>query len=300
MAIDYSTAVLIPAVKRRAGLPDAQPRFSDDNIAAFLDEEMRNILTPLIMSTVEEHFVSSVDYSVTPTSFTFDIPPQAIGHKLTDVNRLIEGSTEEYGLVQLYPNVLTQGRRVYEGYIVRGNKIVIQPAPTSSYTIRVYFYRRPNQLVAPSKGARITVIAAGAGLITCALVPSNWATSGERIDAVDNKPTFEVLFENVAAGATTTGTVTVTTAQALLLTVGGYLTRVGESVVPTQIPYEGHSLMIEAAVGRIAEALGDAALLKSSRESYEQLKRSFLLAIAPRVDRAQKKVAFRGGNCWDW
>lgn len=309
MAIDYSTGPMVAAVKRRCALPSVQPRFSDANIAQYADEEMRNILVPLIMSIVEEFFVTSVDFAVTPDAFTFRIPSKAIGNKLTDVTRLLDGSPQtEVTLVQLSPADLHRGYLVGysygQGYILRGNKIVIQPTPTGNFTLRVYFYRRPNQLVNVAQAAKIVTVNTVTGVVTCAAVPLAWA-AGTLLDCIDGQPTFEPIFENVAILVKAGFDVTIPVASAVLLgsgtqSAGTYLSLTGEAVVPSQIPYEGHSLITEAAVMKIAESLGDTVLYKTSAESYKALKSAFLMAIAPRVDRSPKKAISPGGNCWDY
>lgn len=296
---------MVADVKRRAALPSVQPRFSDANIAKYLDEEMRNVVVPLIMSIVEEFFVTFTDFSVTSTNFSFAIPSAAVGNKLTDVTRLVSGTTQEVQMVQLAPHALQQWFSASalsgagsDSYILRGNKVIVTPASSSGFTLRMYYYRRPNRLVDVSQAAKITAINTGTGVVTCASVPTSWVT-GTVLDAISSNPTFEVLFEGVANLLRAGFDITLPLVNAAQLSVGGYLSAEGEAVIPAQIPVEGHSLIVEAAVMKVAQSLGDSVLMKSSAADYAALKASFLMAIAPRVDRGPKKAVSRGASCWD-
>ena len=74
MALDHTVTQLIADLKRRGSFPDSQNLFTDANIVDFMNDCQRMKLTPQVMATREELFVTSTTIALVANQTDYTIP----------------------------------------------------------------------------------------------------------------------------------------------------------------------------------------------------------------------------------
>jgi hypothetical protein len=286
---DYTTTGLIADVKRRGHFPTSQSTFQTSDLLKILNDALYAVIVPLIQSAQEEFFVTYSDTTIVAGTDAYAIPSRAIGGALRDV-ATVDGA-ELTSLERLDPEVITHDDRP-EGFMLRGNKVVLYPSPVQSGTLRLSYYRRPSELVATSSCGLITAINTGTNEVTVSSTPSGWTTNTS-IDIIPSTPHFDALSEAVAISSVAGTTITLPSLPSGLA-VGDYLTPAGQSPIP-QVPVEAHPLLAQAAALRCASDQGTDDAFKRLADVYSRMERDFLQILSPRVEGAPKKVNNRGG-----
>tara|TARA_R100000781_G_scaffold6971_3_gene6878 strand:- start:402 stop:1325 length:924 start_codon:yes stop_codon:yes gene_type:complete len=299
MEVDYTITSLIASVKRRCSVPTAQSLFQNTDFASLLSEEMQSIIVPLIMSEQEGYFIHSKDMTIDGSTKEFRIPDRAIGGKLKDVgfynsnsdtlNLRPRLSLEDYGN--------RRGNFLHDltGYWLKDNKIVFNPAPTDTGdTVRVYYYRRPSNLVQLSETGKITAIDTDTKVVTIDTVQSSWTTANT-FDFIRGRGMFQSLGDDLAITAMPdSSSLTFTDTLPTDLAVGDYVALSGKSPI-AQIPYEAHHLLAQLGAIKVNEALGDMQGLQMAQSKYDVLVNAMLRSINNRVDGSPRKVVNRNG-----
>jgi hypothetical protein len=291
--IDYTTTALIASIKRKASIPENQNLFNAEDFVQILNGELRNYIVPILLRVREEYFVTYSDQSIVAGTTSYEIPNQAIGKKLRAVY-MVDDSGELVELPRLNPEDVAIDRQVYRpyGYYVQGDNIILYPSPTSSGTLRMFFHRRPNQLVETDYAAKISSVSGS--VVTCESIPTAWTTNSY-LDCIDKNPSFKVLAESVQPTVISGYDITLPLATAALLETGDWISEEGESPIP-QVPVEMFDLLEQAAIVKCLEAMGDqtggfqAAVMK-----MQQLEANIIDMISPRVDGNPKKVTNKRG-----
>jgi hypothetical protein len=299
MEVDYTISTLIDSVKRRCSVPTAQSLFENTDFASLLSEEMQSVIVPLIMSEQEDYFVHYKDYSIDGSTTEFRIPDRAIGGKLKNVG-FYNSSADSLDLrprlsIEDYGN--RSGNFVHDltGYYLRDNKIVFKPAPTNvGDSLRVYYYRRPSNLVPISESGKITTIDTGTKQVTINTLQTSWGTSNT-FDFIRGRGMFQSLGDDLTISAIeSNSTLTFTDALPSDLAVGDYVSLAGKSPI-AQIPYEAHHLLSQLGAIKINEALGDMQGMQMAQSKYDVLVNAMLRSINNRVDGSPRKVTNRNG-----
>lgn len=157
-----TTTDLIAAVKRRISFPVDQSTFSEDDIIAFLNEELMISQVPSVMEFHENYFVYNQQVPLLPSVERYQIPDRAIGMKLRDVMWEDEsGNLYEMSRVQdgdkAYFQTNVGSNTVIQKLYVEGNYVVLTPNLQSNPTgnLNFYIFLRPNQLVTNDRAATI-------------------------------------------------------------------------------------------------------------------------------------------------
>ena len=297
MDIDYTITSLIKSVKRRCSVPTAQSLFQNTDFASLLSEEMQSMIVPVIMAEHQDYFVHTKDYTIDGSTKEFRIPDRAVGGKLRDVG-FYNSNSDTLDLrprleIEDYGN--RRGNFVHDlgGYYLQDNKIIFNPAPSNSGdSLRVYYYRRPSNLVQLSESGKITNID---GLtVTIDTVQSSWTTSNT-FDFTRGKGMFQSLGDDLSISALpTTSSLTFSDTLPTDLAVGDYVSLAGTSPI-AQIPYESHHVLAQLGAIKINEALGDMQGMQMAESKYKQLLDNMIKSINSRVDGSPKKVANRNG-----
>ena len=150
---DYNVEQLVADVRRRAMIPNSTTVLSNDDITAFLNDEMWEYIVPMLMATTEEYLVAVADLGV-PASTIIDLesatdfPGGVIGLKIRDVQ--IQSVNSWISLPRIEPEYESQfvATGATQGYMFRGSKIHLIPVnePVGAQ-IRVLYYKRPEALV---------------------------------------------------------------------------------------------------------------------------------------------------------
>lgn len=285
MALKHETAALCAQLRRLESIPTSSNTFTDADLTELMNIELQSTIVPAIQSVREEYFVVDTDYTLQAGESAIDIPPEAVGMRLRDVVKVHTGGSISY-LPRLTPEELSYGTGLY-GYTVKNNQLILYPTPTAAVTIRVSFYRRPNDLTNTLYGYVISKD--GSNTVTMSNIPTSWNV-GQGLDLIGKELPFIGKEYNWLPTGVNTGTLEVPAEIYALITPGDYIASAGYSPVAQYIPVEAMNLLVQAAAIRSLEALGDHDGWKVATTKYTQMEKSLLAIISPRVESKSKKV----------
>lgn len=283
-------------------IASSDANYSTDRLLSLMTSQMRGYISKFLMTVREEYLVANKDYSITSSTPSIRVPERAIGNKIKNV--LLVDGTATVPLPRIEPErrheFVTSGAA--GGYMFEDSNIVFVPAPTGSFTVRVVYFQRRSRLVQATECGLITAINTGAKQVTISAVPTLF-TGALTLDFVRATPPFDNL--SIDQPATIAGSViTFTNALPTGLAVGDYVAFANQSPIP-QIPIEMHELLVERAVLRILESLGDpkAAVTKAL---LDEDRNDSLGLITPRAEGNARIIrnpyapgfSGRGGRRW--
>lgn len=294
MSTHNSTNDLIDSIKRRGNVPISQATFTNNDIVEYLNDEMESVLVPLLMSVREEFFVTYTDYTISNNVTSFSIPSNAIGQRLRDVV-LVDtnnGDTSYTNLARLTLEQISSngGSGTDRGFHIQGNKVELYPTTGwDGLTLRLYFFKRPNRLVLENASGKINAINTVTKELSLASLPSSWTTSNT-VDAIASHQPFNSVASDLTVSNISGFDITVSDVSDL--SVGDYIALAGTSPFP-QLPTEAHQLLVQGAKVQMLDSQGDTDGWKVSKVKYDQIEKSLLQTITPRVDGQYKKVVSR-------
>lgn len=234
----YTTSDLLTSIERQSFAPENQSTFSTSDILELADEVSKTTLLPAIISTREEYYLFSEDFSITSGVAAYAIPHRSMGLTVREVH-LIDGSGNVRSLNRISVDRLnlisnSEGSSTPAQFYLKGNEVVLYPSPTNStLTLRVYYYLRPGNLVVTTEAATIATINTSTNVITVNTIPSTWVT-GNTFDLIQAKGGHR----HMAIDLTSTlisGTSITLPSLPTGLAVGDYIALAGESPV-VQMP----------------------------------------------------------------
>lgn len=294
MAIDYTMTERIASVKRRASIPTSQSLYTDADLASIMSYELLNVVVPKILAVREDYFLTSADQSVVSGTQAYRIPSRAIGDKLKELH-IVDNNTVSHNLPRLSYDDLAGEAPIADvklyGFYLKGNEVVLYPDNQFvGKTLRMYYYRRPNNLIVTSSAGKITALAGN--VATLDVVPTAWTTS-DTFDVISGSPGFhsrgddqvvtDITGLDVTFSSIPTGTV-----------VGDYVALSGESPIP-QIPYDAFGWLEQRTALKCVEGIGNAQELQAHGTLAQDMEARLLALLTPRVDEESKKVVNRRG-----
>lgn len=276
---------LVSKVKLWAAVPNQQPAFTDAQFRELLTDELHSVIVPIIMSNNEEFFVRYIDYTITTGVNEYIIPKRAVANILREVKQ-IQGDDSDADNWTDVPRVELTDREKYEhGFIVYNNYIwFINPADYNGYTLRLYYYERPNNLISPTTAAEITAI--NGNTLTVSSVPSNF-TSGQNFDIIQGSNPYTIL-DTDSAGTISGADITFSSVPRYLA-VGDYVAESFSSPV-ANIPEEVQPLLVQGVVIKVMEILNDPRGTQLAAQKYRQLRENIRNLMSPRVTGEVKKI----------
>ncbi len=306
--MSYTTTDLIDAVARRTAIPISQATFSDQDIVDYLNDELISTITPMLVDIREEFFVTYQDVIVTSDikSTVIPIPTNTIGEKLRDIV-IVENtqSGEEFtALPQLSLEQISQGsssnsQSGHRGFRLEQNTIRLHPqSGWNGETIRVYYYKRPGELILTSNAGLIDQVDPILSTVSVNVIPTTFV-GGILIDIVENRQPYQTLFQNQQIISVVGNTITLPDVTGVRI--GDYLCPPATSVV-AQVPLEAQRLLIQATKIQLLETLDDEGNIKVAKAKYKELIENFFKAVTNRVDGVPKKVVSSNGffNATRW
>lgn len=158
---------LVKSIKRRAWLPEDQKSFSVEDFLEIATEEINIGLMEQIMEARGDYLVYFVDVPLVSGTFEYPLPSRAHGSKLRDVAVINPASGNViYELAQISIDELSDYQTAYNygNYFYMRNNFVVLPnssGNSSGYSLRMWFYMRPNALVINSRGCTIEQVTTG-------------------------------------------------------------------------------------------------------------------------------------------
>jgi hypothetical protein len=247
---------------------------------------------------------------------TVTIPSESTGYKLRDVY-VVGSDGQPYNLPRMTPTQvasqyfgtsigpsasITNGSTM-GGFFVQGNQLQIFPyGLAAGKTIRITYFRRPNQLTLVSSAAKITniqgdVLTLGNAITTWTAntaldfikgsLPNDFAPDPLQATPVYLTP---LPLQNVMPIALVSNLLTLAAGQAASLEIGDWVCANGYSVFPQNIPPELYPAMIQKAAGMCIHAAGDAEGYRMAEAEYKQMIDNAMLILSPRVDGKPPKI----------
>jgi hypothetical protein len=295
--IDYTTDGIIADVKRNGAIPSHQSLFEEDDFIAVLSDEMKTIIVPLLLSIQENHFQTEFEYTILVGEDHYSVPWRAIGNKLKSVE-IWDAGKRLITLPRLdirdIANDCSTSFQLLSGFRMEGTDVVLYPMDTwVGKTLRLTYFRRPNDLVPTSKAGKIVAIDRLTGEIQLDNVPSDWTTT-DTFDMIPSTPPFKQIDEEVAITAINGLVLTFAVADIpATLAVGDWIAIKGQSPIP-QIPYDAFPLLsargVAVVLGTLSPQQG-----QQAEQQYAGLAKMYVTLISPRVDDAPKKLVNRKG-----
>lgn len=249
---------------------------------------MESLVVPMILAHRQEYFVTYSDLTMVSGQNTYDLPTESIALGLRKAC-VVEASGEITTLEHLdLEKVAGFNHFLQDGFYFLGNKIVFYPTLTGGKTVRLYYHRDPNEVVATSDAAQITAIDTGTNTLTFTAVPTDWETS-DTLDVIRSTPGFNTIGESLTIAAMTSTTITVSSVDDLQ--VGDWVALEGFSPI-AQIPKNAFKIVEQAAAIKCLEAMG--ANISTAEKKLENYIESFGKVIAPRNQGGSTAVTANG------
>lgn len=301
---DQSALSLVKSVYRHALSPNAVNLLQPEDVIAFLDEELRSTVVPLILAAQEEYYVQNYDQAVQIGVYSYSIPPRAAFATWRDIV-FVDPNGNEINMTNLPPEYL---KVTYPaggmpplytfGFVMQNDHILLWPPNGSlptNYILRMKIKRRPNNLTSVDNCGQITAIDTNTNQVTLANAPADWTTS-TTFDIIPNSPQFTSRGDDQTISAITGNILTFDSLPTGMI-VGDWVCPARMSCVP-QIPYDMFSLLVQRGVVRMLEALGDTQNLQIAERRYQDMAVDFARTVSPRVEGTPKKIVSRNTPAW--
>ena len=283
--MDFTSTGLIAQLKRRALVPTSQNLFTNSDIIAILNEELQNRIVPYVLAVREDYFLTYKEYVQDGSTTEIDIPYDAIGNKINQIN-LYTATTDDSFFASVPRLTVSQINDYFGGYYIEGNKIKIFPQPISSGNLRIYYYRRPSEIVETTRTPIISTVNTNTSIICNINIPTN-ITTGAAIDIVKSSQPWDTVKKTTAG---TVSSATILLSDTSDIEVGYYVCNRDESPF-AQIPQDTIPLLIQAVYLRMMEYMGDTNGLNAALLTYAQMESDNRNLISPRVDAQPKKIS---------
>lgn len=297
---NFTVDNLVTSVQLRCVLPSTPTLYTSTNIIQLLDEEMRTGIIPLVKTLKEEYWVTNYDYSIVSGTQSYAIPYRAALQALRDVV-LVDTIGNELKLVRYepedikFPLIPNSNPYFALGYYLKDNSVVLFPPTASQYTtysLRMKYERRPNNLVSMGSAGQITAINTGASQVTLSFVPTSWTTS-TTIDIINNIPPFNSLGDDIRI--TAKSGLTLTLSSLPTTTALNFWVAQSMQTPVAQIPYEAFPILSQRGVVRVMSGIGDTSALTEAKKELKEMETAFQSVATPRVEGTPKTLSNRGG-----
>lgn len=292
MAQDWSTTALLASVKRRGMIPSTSEALGQSDYLAIATEELQTYVMDVWLSAAGEYAVNNYDVTIVSGTSSYPVHARSAGEILRQV-LILDGSTYR-PLVRVEPEHQHQystSGSLPGGYYFMDDKVVLLPTPSTSGTLRLQYYRRPNSLVTELAVATIGSINGSRTVITVSGSTPSTLVTGVSADIVAAKPGFRTLLQDTTL--TVSGTITVSTALPSSVVAGDKVCLAGEADRP-QIPPELHPLLAQRTTMKCLEALGDPKA-QFAAQVCEQMRAQALSLLTPRSAGEARYLINRNG-----
>lgn len=297
----FLTETLISSVKRRTLAPTAQKTFEDSDIIELANEELGTTLVPDIMQVREDFFLKSESITLVGLVPSYNIPRRAIGDALKEVFFVDNsGTRRQLSRIDIH-EFPTEIRTEKEPrfYTMMGDKIRVLPTPSTSVSgsLEVWYFERPNDLVATSQVTKITEISSTDGETTLTVDTDQsgaWSTS-QKFDLLSAKSPFELWKKDFTLSSIGSSSITLPTStfenEAGIVTaeVGDYLSLARTCNIP-MVPQEFHPILAQMTAARLMEGLSHSEKLNAVNVKLAEMRKQAFSIISNRVENQTKHI----------
>lgn len=303
MAVDYTTTALLSLVRLRAMLSDTDTTFTDANILALMNDELSGHVVPTLMGWSQEYLVGVSDTTTTSGTASYAIPSRSVNTDVRDVQVIDENNTTYHSIPRIEPEFantygINNGTAAKaQAYYVQNNSIILVPTPSAAFSLRIKYWRRPNQLVLIGSGAEI-ILTVSTPSITMAST-TDLGDAPLVADVIKNSPPFDSTVDDQTYTVTNPTTLAglATPIAAGQIVAGYYFCVSGQSPVP-QIPVELVPLLVARTVAAIYAAKADPATQKQYENAARVEAQAF--KMMPRTDGLPRRIVNRYAPGFSW
>ena len=292
---------LIESVIRRAHIPESQVTFTDQDILAFANEEMKIGLVPSVLMVHEEFFNKPYKIALQPNQSAYPIPGRPIGQKLRNLfYEDTSGNLKEMARI-LPENLVYYQLRTAINYpntfYLSNNNIVLVPEISSgpAGTLVATIFERPSELVTSDQVATVTAIDLINNIVTFDQIPSTF-TSTSTYDFVQLNAGHKTYEIDVTPLSINTTQKTMTFAPGVIPNTAPSVLQIGDMVclseqcfIP-QLPDELHPVLAQRVACRILEAQGDLQALQAANMKLQEMEVKTGILIDNRTEGNPQKV----------
>jgi len=301
MPADLTATGLIASVRRNAALgPNATTSFpTDEDILAWMNEEMTNRIVTMLMRPREERFVEYYTFTTTSGTAEYSIPTKSLWDDVRDVQAFV--SNNWASLPRIQPETASfylsssQTSPQATAYYLRSNKIVLNPVPSSSQQVRIKYFNRPGYIVASGYSTPTAINQTGASTYDVTVGSTSGMVDGD-FDLVSVDAPFEVIVSGVAGIVVNPNvTLTLTDADAALITANlnnSYLIRSGDAPGP-QVSQDLASLLEQWTTLRALLAKKDSTGASIQLRNCETTQKAIVESMNKRTDGLGQKIVPR-------
>lgn len=289
MSNTYTTSDLIDDILMLAHTPGGNNTFTSTNLLKIANMELQTPIVKQILSTRGGYYLNYVDISPNATGL-YSIPSDAIAGTIVSVETVDGTSINQVSQYESSEQFSTLSpMSVGSGFFIRGNHIQILPIPTD--TVRLWFNKRPSNLILTSKASQIAAI--NGAVLTVNSIPSS-IQIGSGVDVLGDQPPFHILGD----------TLTITDISGTDITLSGTVDNVSvsdwialhnQTPIP-QIPVEFRVLLAQRVVVKINEMQGYTQKFKEAQAKLLEYENNTLNLIAPRVKSKTKIITSNVGG----
>jgi hypothetical protein len=281
----FDTDTLLERIKRKGSLPEG--RFSDDELLDEASQVLIADVVPIIMSIRQEYYVKTTTTSLVAGQSEYDLPSRAVAQALREV-KWVNG-TQIKDLPHIDFEEITQTRTGDPEYCyIENNKLVIYPTPASATgSLKIYYFRRPNELVIGTSGFRVTAIDTNTGNVTLSDSPT-WTTANE-VDVISPDDGYDIKEMDKSFSAIATNVLTFTTLPTTLA-VGDYICLAGQTVFP-QLPAEAQNILVYKTVISLLEEMGDRDNMVIAEARADKLINAYMSVVSNRIQGAPEFIS---------
>lgn len=311
---EYLADNVLDAVREEGLLPASDETSTNAKVRNILNREQRLYLASLLQRAREEYQLASYTISVVSGTTRYKLPPRASGAAITRVVKVLTTNEE----VPLYPvaqeRIQALGGSGYGtgDYYLDGNYLVLVADPGASETLKAYYPRRFNKVVAGTAACVISSIDTALKKVTLKLasdgstttLPTTFLTTAT-FDFIRGTPHFDVLGVDLVCTNVASNVLTMSATLPTELAVGDMMALAGESPVLT-MPLELQDVLVLKAVHSYVSAMGKAEKTAAVAERLQRAEADLLSLISPRVkDSPSFYINFSGpgwnrGSSWRW
>jgi hypothetical protein len=278
----YTTTDLVNNILLVGHVPLANNTFTAPKLITLANRELQTPIMKQILSTRGGYYLTYEDFSIVESGL-YVIPGDAIAGALENIELVQDTTIVPVNLIEESEQFSTiSPTSTSYGFFMRGNYVQILPTPNLG-TVRLWYNKRPSQLIPTTLAAQITSVADV--ILTVASVPSN-LTVGGSIDVCGDQSPFNVLGSQTIVDIT--GTNITLDAPVDLASVGDWICLNKQTCIP-QIPVEFRTLLEQRVVVKIYELQGYLDKMGAAQKKLEELERDTFNLITPRV-KSQTKI----------
>lgn len=308
---------LLRGVRRLGFLPDASD-LTDADLLEFADEEQVTLISAAIKTEREEHYVTYQDTLLTGTVRTFPLPQRSMGRTVRGVSLLnpqgIAFPCPTIDPVHGWDGLPTPSLSAYAHYIT-ADSITFPSNPPGGWTLRVWYLRRPSQLIKTAEALQIQ--SAGDTLtLNTVLSDTSIIAQFELIDIVKGQIPYECTYTNLIVSDRSASEIdldpTTPINTANIATWNGVNGRSdwicpAEKTLFPQIPTEFFPTLEAAVCRRAMEAIGDRQAIQVITDTYARRLQSAVDLTSPRNEEGGRPIVRRnsplrsggwGGRRW--